>query len=1037
MADTKSDEAIVRSVAESIASISTITDRKLLARWRLIHLCQYLLTHPAGQRASAVRQVLSEIAESADESDRIRSVGEAWDQIGRGKAIGARALPRVPRETRPAILERIRELEPSPLELAGALDDVREELDRRDTGPRGALTGALDYRIEQLVLLAEGSETTAEERQRAVGALRYVRQVNDVVPDDLGIVGLLDDDFAVRVVLNELGSTTIEHWAEKIAQLWDDLPFLQGLDLSGEDGPTTRTWLDRACSYLAYNHVLAGGDEILAFLLPSVRCEPVHLLLTLVGLTILDDLTMGTERAELVPGETYEIDGRIVATFEGLSDDERTPGWLRLRFADGVLIRPPAMSTRMTSASGTEVSRMKLLPDQDDPIQRFLGWPEAIGAGRVPGRVVWVTSRDSARQLLGDTSSNGVHLMKDGLVRFLRTQVKSDDPTGGLILIAPNLRVVRDLRDEGLEISAIVVDGYQRLRRGRDDLAFLRLGKNKPPVLLWDNSGYQPPAAETSFTSVRAVTATKDDLELFLDLEPTRPERQHDELVSLRSALAGPALRLVEVEATDLESELITLASDFWERTKSVSDIPDYWLYNLWRFAKRLRILVLNTPALWVDISKAIEQWAEGLDEHWDLLRDDAASKLAQVRAAQERLVARVSSVTDPQNSKANALEHSALDAGQVVVPGAFQLPLVVQFLNGLDRHELIGRALRDADTCCESVVAGWSGFEFARQLTARTPTGLIIVGTKQDKERWGKALESSAYADSILEDVGGVTRREPPPTSPTIPELTVDDAAFEIPPCLVDSAGPEQARLEDCVLIWFANLADGKILNAQSKVIVDDNESVGEKKALALLPGDRALLSPGHRLLSPADEFTEAVVDAVRESRAKLVDQGMKWRQALAVYRDKEGISMQGLRDRLSAHGVERESMTVEGWLNLARPHPIGPLHLDREIKAIQKLTWKHSSWSWKTVASACRELRVVRQAASHALLRVWGGQETTLDVDTVWLKELAAKLKARVLVCEVEEIARVKARRGMVGWSVSPELAERLFADEGADES
>lgn len=65
-------------------------------------------------------------------------------------------------------------------------------------------------------------------------------EVRDVVPDTLGVIGMVDDDYALRVVLEDFGGDqggSCLHWSEKISSLWDDLPFLQGVNLQRGDSP--------------------------------------------------------------------------------------------------------------------------------------------------------------------------------------------------------------------------------------------------------------------------------------------------------------------------------------------------------------------------------------------------------------------------------------------------------------------------------------------------------------------------------------------------------------------------------------------------------------------------------------------------------------------------------------------------------------------------------------------------------------------------------------------------------------------------------
>jgi hypothetical protein len=101
---------------------------------------------------------------------------------------------------------------------------------------------------------------------------------------------MVDDDYALRVVLEELRgdqSGACLHWSEKISSLWDDLPFLQGVNLQRGDSPISVTWLDRVNSYVSYSHVLGSDEATLVLLQPSIACSPLHAIVSLIGLLVL------------------------------------------------------------------------------------------------------------------------------------------------------------------------------------------------------------------------------------------------------------------------------------------------------------------------------------------------------------------------------------------------------------------------------------------------------------------------------------------------------------------------------------------------------------------------------------------------------------------------------------------------------------------------------------------------------------------------------------------------------------------------------
>src|SRR4030095_7327000 len=111
------------------------------------------------------------------------------------------------------------------------------------------------HRLELIAEILQDTNRPDTHRALAAAAVLYVDKISDVVPDTLGLVGLMDDDYALRLALEGINADsagTSLHWSERISSLWDDLPFLQGVNLHREATPLSVTWLDRVNSYVSY-----------------------------------------------------------------------------------------------------------------------------------------------------------------------------------------------------------------------------------------------------------------------------------------------------------------------------------------------------------------------------------------------------------------------------------------------------------------------------------------------------------------------------------------------------------------------------------------------------------------------------------------------------------------------------------------------------------------------------------------------------------------------------------------------------------------
>jgi hypothetical protein len=233
------------------------------------------------------------------------------------------------------------------------------------------------------------------------------------------------------------------------------------------------------------------------------------------------------------------------------------------------------------------------------------------------------------------------------------------------------------------------------------------------------------------------------------------------------------------------------------------------------------------------------------------------------------------------------------------------------------------------------------------------------------------------------------------------------------------------------CIFLWVAGEPEAKVLASDGRVVVEEGEVVRERVAARLCPDDRVILGPGTGRWSPADEFTEVVVNAVQTSHPAMVRAAKEWRKALRRLQEAEQLSLPQLRARLAAAGVEREGQTIEGWLEVERASPIAPRALHAELAALWPLIEQHAEHSLGDVVSACARLRSLRGGVGRALLQLWKGRPVDLGVDQSRLDDLVERLRQEVHVYEVEAVTLGEVPSAMLGWWISPALAARFESD------
>ena len=73
--------------------------------------------------------------------------------------------------------------------------------------------------------------------------------------------------------------------------------------------------------------------------------------------------------------------------------------------------------------------------------------------------------------------------------------------------------------DQGVDAHAIIVDGYERLHRGRHDVPFLMMSPSPPSIIVWSATGYYPDEPPSWLPPHRHLQVAADDLSSILELD--------------------------------------------------------------------------------------------------------------------------------------------------------------------------------------------------------------------------------------------------------------------------------------------------------------------------------------------------------------------------------------------------------------------------------------------------------------------------------------------------------------------------------------
>lgn len=241
-----------------------------------------------------------------------------WE--GDGKGINSQ-LTRAERTTALKMLDDLGDRSISAGELIQHAEEIVKEFDGFYVG-----FGARFQRELNCLKRALAGHNLSEEHQRIIrGALVYLLEEQDVVPDELGLIGLMDDMYVVRqaatVIDPEL--TALSDTAE---QVLFDLPFLKDFHLENDERiagyrlsdfalnsfkPISTVLLDPTLTKRVYvRTVQTGAQTILYSILSS---------LSLISLrTGLKDPQEYIDELPFEAGEKVLIDQKSVAVFEGV-----------------------------------------------------------------------------------------------------------------------------------------------------------------------------------------------------------------------------------------------------------------------------------------------------------------------------------------------------------------------------------------------------------------------------------------------------------------------------------------------------------------------------------------------------------------------------------------------------------------------------------------------------------------------------------------------------------------------------------------------
>jgi hypothetical protein len=413
-----------------------------------------------------------------------------------------------------------------------------------------------------------------------------------------------------------------------------------------------------------------------------------------------------------------------------------------------------------------------------------------------------------------------------------------------------------------------------------------------------------------------------------------------------------------------------------------------------------------------------------------------AAAALSNLRELEGLILNKINNAPDSMNSHAAGLLSLASEISAPPGPRYFVCDTAEQakaarsffIAHQLDNVEAV--VLRDLPVDCEVIVGGWISFSFVRKLWAHSPRSILAVVDNHERERWEQSTRACERfaTESLLSAVeGSFAIKDTLSAKGEVATGVAQDDDVD-PEIDTDAARDERTP---CVFLWVDGVPSAKVLPRSAVAFVDEGDIIKERRVARLRPDDGVILGSGSHKWSPADEFTEALVEAVNASHPALIEAAREWRVALQKMANAKEFSLERLRIDLKTVGIVRQTATLEGWLDTERASPIGPREQQRELTQLWPLIEGFARYQLDEIIAACARLRTLRIASGRALLQIWKGKATELGVDEAWLQELVMRLRQDVQVYEVADITCGEVPTALLGLWLPPTLVDRYEVD------
>lgn len=876
-------------------------------------------------------------------------------------------------------------------------------------------------------VLSGGREWSDEEKTWARGALNYVHLSEDVIPDDFGIIGLLDDMYIVSIAVRFIGPG-VQALEEVIFDLYAAWPFLRDLVLTYDETEYVYNEFSLINTALACPALTRHVDsERAALILPRSGITPFMVAFGAALGAAYDAVKSANYPVSFKLGQKVHIDSEAVAEYDGLDEVEGIE-YIRLKQystqkgqkLETIFRIPAEQGGRLCPAPDDAALRGKISTQIDDADISLAG-TEALfhlrlpqNFGRISGRVWLVSQVSTVRALSSEIGLYGHplsavlpmgHIRKDG---DIERWDKRFGTTECILTTIPDLDLAAEILEEkDLTDDDLIVINLSGTN-GKKFAALSQIQSLGARVLCITEEKDTDTIGILQDNSYGFWEWSADEVEdILINSEPftdsVHPFRRNDGSV-IRSLALRPDIRVLAIDVAEkaiadldrFEAYVRRAGEDSPEELRELLDE----LFSIALELIRLPVPLSRLPGGSGKVIKRLEELSERAQRSLYLDEEEKEHASGAIESLQYFALS-----LEDENLKTEAIIATAGSSpnAKVLTPPRFPAGTSISPNESEDNGQFIPwQKIREAD-CNLLLIPFWPGRAKAWDILSDPPSQEICFILYPVEEKWrsvfNRRREWSRTQRARRSRRSAIFNRKykwnPPParkTPPVFPEETeetdalIEEQDFRFRQRLVHAAGREggvadtQARMVVFRGGAHAFFTPWHEAWSATHLISKSSDGAGSEEKLRAVKVSEITDDDVLVFLRGTDR------DAIRELADASLPPGTRetaklWQDALRTYVADKGISIKELKRQLEKAGCRRHVFTLKLWLE--NEVLIGPRsYASGDLEAIARVTGDEA-------------FREKMGECASAIAKVWGEH---MRVSGVIAKRVLSGIEGRI---------------------------------------